>query len=257
MLKVIKPIVNFTISVQKNFVNIGTVYWNLLNLYDELNTLINEEDTFGFISIVKENFIIRFNEAGDSTLAEISFLLTSKGREWYQSKCNIANNIFFKISRKKNILNEEQIFLNEFNVEKRLLIEKLNELSIYLRLDSQTVVQSFFIWLSSNDLYYQEPIDYWKTNLTSQFEVNNSIISYKDLSLIAIHILVIPGTEAICERCFSQLKLIHSHFRSTLKSDILDSLLQIKLTLLWSNETNPLDLLIEDDEYNEEQSDNE
>ena len=88
--------------------------------------------------------------------------------------------------------------------------------------------------------------------MTSQFEVNNSIIS-----LIAIHILVIPGTEAICERCFSQLKLIHSHFRSTLKSDILDSLLQIKLTLLWSKETNPLDLLIEDDEYTEEQSDNE
>lgn len=95
---------------------------------------------------------------------------------------------------------------------------------------------------------YQETIDYWKINLTSQLEVNSSIISYKDLSLN--HILVIAVTEAICDPCFSQLKLIHSHFRSTLKSDTLDSLLKIKLTLLWSKETNPLDLLIEDDEYN-------
>ena len=57
----------------------------------------------------------------------------------------------------------------------------------------------------------------------------------KDLCSIALRILILPATEAIGERCFSQLKVIHNHLRNSLKNDILDCLLRIKLNLLWSN----------------------
>lgn len=54
-----------------------------------------------------------------------------------------------------------------------------------------------------------------------------------ELASLAIRILVIPFSEAIAERCFLQLKLIHSHLRSQLGSELLDAILRIKLNLIW------------------------
>lgn len=78
------------------------------------------------------------------------------------------------------------------------------------------------------------------------------------MAIIALRLLVLPGTEAICERCFSQLKLIHSHLRTKLKSDILDSILRIKTNLIWSKEIEDIQLYYDSsddsddsDEYND------
>lgn len=77
----------------------------------------------------------------------------------------------------------------------------------------------------------------------------------KDLCSIALRILILPATEAICERCFSQLKVIHNHLRNSLKKDILDCLLRIKLNLLWSNNIDEIVSRIDDNGENSEEED--
>lgn len=77
----------------------------------------------------------------------------------------------------------------------------------------------------------------------------------KDLCSIALRILILPATEAICERCFSQLKVIHNHLRNSLKNDILDCLLRNKLNLLWSNNIDEIVSRIDDNGENSEEED--
>lgn len=79
----------------------------------------------------------------------------------------------------------------------------------------------------------------------------------KDLCSIALRMLILPATKAICERCFSQLKLINNHLRNSLKKDILDSLLRIKLNLLRSNNIDEMVSRIDDNGENSEEEDEE
>mgnify|MGYP001097587115 CR=1 FL=1 len=51
------------------------------------------------------------------------------------------------------------------------------------------------------------------------------------MSQIAIRLLVIPSSEALCERVFSQLKYIHNTRRNSLYEDILDSLMNIRFEM--------------------------
>lgn len=80
---------------------------------------------------------------------------------------------------------------------------------------------SFLGWIELNDNYIEDPFSYWQTNFTKKVSYNDKIFSLKYFASIAIRILVLPASEAICERCFSQMKMIHSHLRSKLKTDIL------------------------------------
>ena len=126
-----------------------------------------------------------------------------------------------------------------------------------MQFDSENVKKAFLSWLNVHDSFIDDPLNYWKTNMTATITFNNEAIKMKELCSIAIRILVLPGSEAICERCFSQLKLIHSHLRSSLKSDILDCLLRIKLNLLWENEMTEMDSIGYDYEEEEEEEDEE
>lgn len=106
-------------------------------------------------------------------------------------------------------------------------------------------------------VYVDEPISYWNGNYTTTILFNNEQIQMKELCSIALRILILPTTEAICERCFSQLKLIHNHLRNSLKNDILDCLLRIKLNLLWSNNIDEMGSRIDDIGENSEEEEEE
>lgn len=75
-------------------------------------------------------------------------------------------------------------------------------------------------------------ISYWKTNITASITYNEELINLQGLCSIAIRVLVLPDSEALCERCFSQLKLIHNYFRITFQSDIIVCFLKIELNLI-------------------------
>ena len=61
-----------------------------------------------------------------------------------------------------------------------------------------------------HDAYVDEPYSYWKSNIKSTILFDNEQIQMKELCSIALRILILPATEAIWQRCFSQLKLIHN-----------------------------------------------
>lgn len=61
-------------------------------------------------------------------------------------------------------------------------------------------------------------------------------MTFYDLSQIAIRVLVLPSSEALCERVFSQLKYVHNPQRSCLKPDILNSIMNIRFGMKFNNE---------------------
>lgn len=124
-----------------------------------------------------------------------------------------------------------------------------------MQFDSENVKKAFPSWLNVHDSFIDDPLNYWKTNMTATITFNNEAIKMKELCSIAIRILVLPSSEAICERCFSQFKHIHNHLRISLKSDILDCYLRIKLNLLWKNEMTEMDSIGYDYEGEEDQED--
>ena len=48
-----------------------------------------------------------------------------------------------------------------------------------------------------HDAYMDEPISYWKSNITSTILFNDEQIQMKELCSIALRILILPATEAI------------------------------------------------------------
>lgn len=83
------------------------------------------------------------------------------------------------------------------------------------------------------------------------------LVFFENLSKIALRILTLPSTEAICERVFSQLKLIHNHLRIVLKSEVLDALLNIKLKLPCEKEYEITYSEIEEDENEDSEEEDE
>lgn len=253
VLNILKPIIDFTNRVQGNFISVGTVFCEILNLLNSI-TCMTDPYEYDFHKILIDRISIRFTQNCDYLIAELGFILTRSGREWWQMKARSADSISFKVLQKKEISKEDSDFIERFNLEKELLIMKIKELATYLHVDNEKAVKAFLSWLKLNDSYIEEPISYWKTNLTASITYNEELISLLDLCNIAIRVLVIPGSEAICERCFSQLKLIHNHLRSSLKSDILDCILRIKLNLIWEHDLTEIDSIIEDNsEYDNEE----
>lgn len=255
---VLKPIIDFTNSVQGNFVSVGSVFCEILKLLNSI-TCIDDPYGFGFAKIITDRISIRFSQNCDYIIAELGFLFTRSGREWWQMKTIRADAISFKIVQNEEISNEDLNFIQCYNFEKQLLINKIEEMAAYLHINSQNAVKAFLSWLKLKDAFLEEPISYWKTNITAFISFNNEQIKLQDLCTIAVRVLVLPGSEAICERCFSQLKLIHNHLRTTLKSDILDCLLRIKLNLIWEHELTEIDSIIgelSEEEEEEEDFDN-
>ena len=232
---VLCPVINFTNKVQRNFVTAGDSFCFLLELENDIDS-IEIPDSFGFHDIIRRKMAERFTNTCDSTLAELCFLLTPRGRDWFIKKNEIANQTIGKIERNENVSDVENNNLEMFNIEKSLITDKIIEISNYFHMNGEDNVNVFFNWVFANDRYLVDPISYWKTKITDKIFTSTGTLAMKELSQIALRILSLPASEAICERCFSQLKLTHSHLRTNLKTDLLDALLRIKLNLIWSQE---------------------
>ena len=244
---ILGPILKFTNIVQQNFSSIGDAFCALCELKTDL-TKIQDNDKYGYIKFLLLNINHRFGETCDSILAEIGFLLTQEGKEWWNNKKIIAEKINSDLSEFIHVSEEDFLYLSEYNSEKKSLLRKIKDLSLYFKIDVNYNTNAFLAWLDSDETYIGSPIEYWKSNFTNTFIYNNQPISLLEFASLAIRILVIPASEAIAERCFSQLKLIHSHLRSQLGSELLDAILRIKLNLIWEKKENFI-LNQSDDEY--------
>lgn len=246
--KALDPLYRFTNNVQKNFVSASDVYFHLNKLQIEMSHI---SDPYNFATDIFTNIFTRFSETCDSTIALLSFILTKEGRNWWRMQKESTDEEIRNLMNSRGT--QPSNLLIWFNTQKKNISKKLDELSSYLNLNSDMVESSFNLWVTFTDRYNENPIDYWKSNIiTVARDDDGKMIIFQDLANIAIRILTLPGTEAICERIFSQLKLIHNHLRNSLKNDILDSILTIKLKLIWEKN---MKLIYDKDEEEEEEED--
>ena len=101
-----------------------------------------------------------------------------------------------------------------------------------MRINEKSVLFCFQKWIEADVDSTIDSIQYWRN--MSQYVISTSkteSVSFADLSKLAISLLSIPATEAVVERVFSALGNIHTAQRSTLKSDILDAILNIKVDI--------------------------
>lgn len=82
---------------------------------------------------------------------------------------------------------------------------------------------------------HESPLEYWKSKVALKIpREHGDPIPLADLCEIAIRVLTIPSSEALCERVFSQLKYVHNSRRNKLKEDILDPIINIRFKMKMS-----------------------
>lgn len=132
-------------------------------------------------------------------------------------RSQLADFISFKLVRLVPITPGESNYIVNYNIIRNNILQKIEELNNYLKINGENAKKSFCSWIKLSD------------SLTCTITNDNVAISLFEISSIALRVLVLPGSEGIYERAFSQLKIIHSYLRNSFKKDILDSILRIKL----------------------------
>ena len=194
--KVLQPIIEFTNNVQKNFYSAGDVYLNIVNLENEIDKL-SESDEYGFVDIIQRNMVKRFDQNCDLILCQLGFLLTSEGRSWWKSRTAYYQSIFFKYLQNNDISEEERKFYDLYDLEKKLILNKIVELSQYLHFEDEEIQnrnsneiikeqiklkvkddikKSFLGWLEQDDEYLENPFNYWQGNF-------NKNVIYKGINI--------------------------------------------------------------------------
>ena len=81
MLHVLKPIIDFANIVQRDFVPVGTVFWELLKLLNSIMSIDYTND-FHFKEVAQEIIILLFNQTCNYVVSELGFNLTRVGHDW-------------------------------------------------------------------------------------------------------------------------------------------------------------------------------
>lgn len=114
-------------------------------------------------------------------IAELGFLFTRNGRDWWQMRIKQDDSITFKLIQHAQITDAEDKFIQMWNLEKSLLLLKLDEVSAYLQFDSENVKKAILSWLSIHDSFIDDLMNYWKTNMTATITFNNEAIKMNEL----------------------------------------------------------------------------
>lgn len=234
VINVLKPIHDFTCIVEANFCTTGKAFKALLDLKDELKHLIPSRSSIA--EKLLTNVEYRFSNTCDSLVAQLSYILTNEGRSWWKAQKSKNEEILRKITAMMEISEEEHQFIQEYHENKEDLHKKIENLSTYLNLNSKHAMIAFFDYLKNGSEFYEPAYDYWETQAGLEFTHEEETIRRFDIAQIALRVLVLPSSEALCERVFSQLKYFHNARRSMLKPDIIDSITNIRFEMKMNNQ---------------------
>ncbi|KAK8836057.1 hypothetical protein M9Y10_040117 [Tritrichomonas musculus] len=244
IIQILEPINIFTCKVESNFATVGDSFKELLKLKEAISNIKNSKNQLH--KIVLKKISDRFEDTCDSDVAELAYILTDEGRQWWNQKAKKSNLIIRKLTDLQNIDEHEQKYLTDFLDEKERIKKKIENLSDSLKLNRYNAVCAFYAFLNIDSSMYENPIQYWKDQTGSVWIYDKKPIAVLDSSRIAIRILTLPCSEALCERMFSQLKYVHNARRNCLKEDILDSIINIRF------EMNIKSIDVSFEEYDEE-----
>lgn len=227
--RALKYIHDFTCAVETNYSTIGDAFKQINILKNNLKTSI--PSITGIPEILNTQIDYRFSNTYDIKLAELAYILTDDGKKWLNKKKAKNDEIITKISKFSDITEEESKFIQDFDDDIKSIYGKLSQLCIFMKLDEYNAVEAFKKYLLDEEPMYDDPLDYWKNHMGANYIKNTAVIPCKDICQIAIRLLVLPSSEALCERVFSQLKYIHNSRRNSLKPDIIDSIMNIRFEM--------------------------
>lgn len=220
-LEAISPIMVFTNKVQGNTITIAQAFCFLLELEADLRELTGNP----FVPILQEKVRTRFSTTCDSDLCELAYLLTHKGHSWWEDRRKSLPD-----SSKRTLTTDESNALIAYYAELNGLKNVLASQATKYGVDATKCCDAFIIYLTHGIDNYKDDLAFW---YDSRGRVDNGTCFF-DLAVVASSLLVIPATEAVAERVFSHLKRIHTSSRASSKPDILDALINIRTSLIWS-----------------------
>lgn len=201
------------------------MFSELLNLKEKVKMFIPSKKNIGQILFTKIDQ--RFSDTCDSKMAMLCYILTNNGKKWWLSQIYRKKEIITKLTYCK--LNQEEIeFIDNFDNDKKDLHKKIKDLAAYLALNPENALRVFIHYIDDPEYYYDEPTKHWGECMKLVYQEGEEKIPMYDLAQIAIRILILPSSEALWERVFSQLKYMHNARRNALKPDILDAIMNIR-----------------------------
>lgn len=81
MSHVLKPIIDFANIVQRDFVPVGTVFWELLKLLKSIMSIDYTND-YHNKEVAQEKIILLFKQTCNYVVSELGFKLTRVGHDW-------------------------------------------------------------------------------------------------------------------------------------------------------------------------------
>ncbi len=226
---VMHPIMNFTRKVEGNLVPIATLFKELLEMENSLKSISRDNP---FVSIVSSSVRERFMVTCDGKMAELAFLLTEEGMIWWKE-----GHAHLPPGNKIYLTAEDELNIASYAIEKNIVAEKLKSFAQTMQLDGLAAENVFRHYLEMDpQIMHGDPLGFWTDSLGQYITCNGVEIKMQPLAQCALILLVLPASEAVVERVFSVLKGIHTDQRASLKPDILDALLRIKLELIWSED---------------------
>lgn len=98
VLNVVLPISIFSCKVESNFCTTGDVFKELITLKEKINELIRSRSKLAEVVLSQINY--RFSSMCDSSLAELSFLLTQEGKTWLNAQIAENDRILAKLTNR-------------------------------------------------------------------------------------------------------------------------------------------------------------
>ena len=204
------------------------VFLSARNATQQLNSLHDSGNQFAKSFL--DAFEMRFSSTADLLLAEIAYRFTPEGVHEFRNTVGIALN---------SPDDEERLKAGNHYENLKHHFVMLAEEIFDIQNDEQRMKYKFPAlydwWLFDSDCYPGETFySVWRNpNKYVKLQGNDSNISIKNLATIAMALLTLPASEAINERCFSQVKHLVTKYNRSIGSELFADVSTIKIASLF------------------------
>lgn len=203
--QILAPLDSLITICQKDRTLMSEFFSQQLKLIDSWKEMISSN---AYAKIFIDSWNNRFIKTADLSIGKLAYILTRKGRIW------------FKNIRGDGTPSTE--FLSQYSYIK----ERMKQFAQYLKVETDTIDRLFDNYLSCTFQYDdREALDFWEEqqikNHSYYVDCEKKSVSWKGFSMVAIILVQLPSTEALCERVFSHLTCLFPMNRLHSRTDLI------------------------------------
>jgi hypothetical protein len=225
----IAPLSTFVRRSEGDHICVAEIYHNYLWLTEELTQLAANGNTVA--GLMAQFVTNRLCETADGTLAELAYVFTPIGFHWFRTRKSKIN-----LDSKESDADAERVFN-----EQEKMTKKLQDLGVYLMKEAKGLRICFEDYLSGDGPDSEAILtEWWKRNAHTSFPNPNiswmspaETINRKLFSSLAVILLELPGTEAVCERLVSRFEALFPKSRCLSGDDLIKAQMRIKMFHAW------------------------